>query len=128
MEIEGRVINLLPIQKGLGKNGIWKSQDFVIETRDQYPKKVCIGIFGDPLITKAEGMKEGMNIKAHINLESREYNGRWYTQIRAWKLEWSEESAKAAFQRGQAGHAAQDPDPEPAKPSSNDNDNDDLPF
>ncbi len=128
MEIEGRVTNILPLQSGQGKNGVWKSQDFVIETPGQYPKKVCIGVFGEALITKAEGMREGMNIKAHINLESREYNGRWYSQIKAWKLEWSEESARAASQRGQAGHAAQDPNPEPEKSSASDNNTDDLPF
>lgn len=47
MEITGRIIQLLPLQTGQGKNGVWKKQDFVIETDGQYPKKICISAWGD---------------------------------------------------------------------------------
>lgn len=84
LEIKGKVIAILPLQSGQGKNGEWKSQDFVIETIGTYTKKVCINLYGDKL-TLMPNIDETVN--AHIELESREYNGRWYTSARAWKIE-----------------------------------------
>ena len=95
MEIAGTVVNVLPLQSGQGKNGTWKKQEFVIETPGRYPKKVIMNLWGD----KADEIKVavGDKITASINLESREYNGRWYTDVRAWKVvkqnEGSRESA-----------------------------------
>ncbi len=84
MEIEGTVVSLLPLQTGQGKNGVWKKQEFIMETPGQYPKKVCLSLWGE----KADEIKLsiGEKITASINLESREYNGRWYTEARAWKV------------------------------------------
>lgn len=85
MEIQGKIIQVLPLQTGEGKNGPWKKQDFVIETESQYPKKVCISMWGDKI---EEGLiQEGNPVVASIDVESREYNGRWYTDVKAWKLE-----------------------------------------
>lgn len=85
MEISGVVINLLPLQSGQGKNGTWKKQEFILETPGQYPKKVCMNLWGD----KVDEIKisVGDKITASINIESREYNGRWYTDVRAWKVQ-----------------------------------------
>ncbi len=84
MELEGVVINVLPLQSGQGKNGVWKKQEFIVETPGQYPKKVCMHLWGD----KVDELKiaAGDRITASINIESREYNGRWYTDIRAWRI------------------------------------------
>ncbi len=85
LEIEGKVINILPEQTGQGKNGNWVKQDFVIETSDQYPKKVCFSAWGD----KTDSLKkfsEGTVLVVSFNPESREYNERWYTDLRAWKI------------------------------------------
>jgi len=84
MEIAGVVVNLLPLQTGQGKNGTWKKQEFILETPGQYPKKVCVSLWGE----KADETKLsiGDKITASINVESREYNGRWYTEVRAWKI------------------------------------------
>jgi Domain of unknown function (DUF3127) len=84
MEITGTVVNLLPLQSGQGKNGVWKKQEFILETPGQYPKKVCLSLWGE----KADEIKisTGDKITASINIESREYNGRWYTDVRAWKV------------------------------------------
>ena len=84
MEITGTVVSLLPMQSGQGKNGTWKKQEFIIETPGQYPKKVCLSLWGEKVdeIRIAVGEK----ITASINIESREYNGRWYTDVRAWKI------------------------------------------
>jgi hypothetical protein len=85
MEIKGQCIAVLPMQTGTGKNGKeWKSQDFVIETSGQYPKKVCINLFGDK-ITLIPNI--GQQVTAHIEIESREYNERWFTTVRAWKID-----------------------------------------
>lgn len=84
MEITGTVVNLLPLQSGQGKNGVWKKQEFIMETPGQYPKKVCLSLWGE----KVDEIKiaTGDKITASINIESREYNGRWYTDVRAWKV------------------------------------------
>ena len=84
-EINGRVIAVLPIATGGGKNGTWKSQDYVLETGGQYPKKVCFNLFGDKIDQFPIAIDE--EIKVSYDVESREHSGRWYTTIRAWKVE-----------------------------------------
>lgn len=85
MELVGKIIKILPLQEGQGANGPWKKQDFIIETEEQYPKKVCFNAWGDK-ITQFN-LQEGQSYKVSINIESREYNERWYTDVRAWKVE-----------------------------------------
>jgi len=84
-ELSGKIIAVLPIQSGEGKNGTWKSQDYVIETGGQYPKKVCFNLFGDKIDQFPVAIDD--EIKVSYDLESREYNGRWFTSVRAWKVE-----------------------------------------
>ncbi len=86
LEITGKLIKLLPETSGQGKNGTWTKSEFIIETVEQYPTKVCISAWGD----KADGLRSvkiGDEIKVQFNVESREYNERWYTDIRAWRIE-----------------------------------------
>lgn len=86
LELSGKLIQLLPLQTGNGKNGAWQKQDFVIETADQYPKKVCFSAWAD----KADSLKTipmGSSVKVAFNAESREFNGKWYTDLRIWKIE-----------------------------------------
>ena len=85
MEISGKIIAVLPIATGQGKNGTWRSQDYVLETADQYPKKVCFNLFGDKIDQYQIGIDETVNIS--FDVESRDYNGRWYTTVRAWKVD-----------------------------------------
>lgn len=85
MDINGKVIQLLALQTGEGKNGQWKKQDFVIETDGTYPKKVCISAWGDKIDTSL--LKIGNMINVSFDVESREYNGRWYTDLRAWRID-----------------------------------------
>ncbi|MFN8349120.1 MAG: DUF3127 domain-containing protein [Spirosomataceae bacterium] len=85
MDIKGRVIQLLALQTGEGKNGTWKKQDFIIETDGQYPKKVCISAWGDKINESA--LQIGNEVNISFDVESREYNGRWYTDLKAWKVE-----------------------------------------
>jgi hypothetical protein len=84
MDISGKIIQLLPAQEGQGKNGTWKKQEFILETSDTYPKKVCIAVWGDKIDIK--GFKMGDAIDVSFDIESREYNGRWYTDVKAWKV------------------------------------------
>lgn len=85
MELKGRVLQLLPLQSGMGKKGQWKKQEFIVETQAQYPKKVCLSLWGDKVDQYA--VRTGDEVNAFVDLESREYNGRWYTEARAWKIE-----------------------------------------
>lgn len=86
IEISGKLIKLLPIQTGTGKNGMWSKQEFVVETTDQYPKKICISAWGDKTNMLAQFSLDS-DIRVSVNIESREYNEKWYTDIRAWKIE-----------------------------------------
>ena len=85
MQLTAKLTQLLPIQTGTGKNGEWKKQDIIVETEGQYSKKVCISIWGDKI---NEGQLQIGNIlKIDFDIESREYNSRWFTDIKAWKIE-----------------------------------------
>ena len=85
LEISGKVVKILQEQSGEGKNGRWVKQEFIIETEDQFPKKVCFSSWGD----KTDQLKQlavGDAVSVSFNIESREYNERWYTDLRAWKI------------------------------------------
>lgn len=85
MEISGTIINILELQTGEGRNGPWKKQEFILETDDQYPKKVCIALWGDKI--DQFPLNTGEKVTVSINVESREFNGRWYTDVKAWKID-----------------------------------------
>jgi hypothetical protein len=85
MELKGKVIQILPAQTGMGKKGQWKKQEFIVETQAQYPKKVCLSAWGDKI--DQFNLVAGEVVNVSVDLESREYNGRWYTEARAWKIE-----------------------------------------
>lgn len=86
LELSGKVIQLLSEQTGTGKNGQWSKQDFIIETEEQYPRKVCFSAWGEK-VTLIKSLKTGTLVKVSFNVESREFNGKWYTDLRLWKIE-----------------------------------------
>lgn len=86
LEISGKIIQKLNLQEGNSGRGPWKKQEAVIETMDTYPKKVCISFWGEK-VDDLEKYQVGASVKCSINIESREYNGKWYTDVRAWRLE-----------------------------------------
>ena len=86
LQVEGRIVRILDKQTGEGKNGTWEKQDFVIETQDQYPKQVCFTLWGEKT-SYLEKLSTGSDIGVKFNIESREYNGKWYTNARAWRIE-----------------------------------------
>lgn len=85
MEITGNIIHILPAQSGQGKNGPWKKQDFVLETSDAYPKKVCLSTWGDKI--DVGRLSLGQTVKVNFDVESREYNGKWYSDLKAFSLQ-----------------------------------------
>ena len=86
LQVKGKLIQKLQAETGEGKNGKWEKQQFVIETDEQFPKKICIMLWGDK-ITMLEKVTEGDILNVSINIESREFNSRWYTDIKAWRIE-----------------------------------------
>ena len=78
MTISGKIIQILPAET-VGQNGKAK-QTFVLETEGQYPKKIAFDVWEDKV-----ALGEGENVTLQVNIESREYNGKWYTNISAWK-------------------------------------------
>lgn len=99
MEITGKVIQVLPLQGGIsattGKP--WQVKTFIIETLEQYPRKVAIEIFGEERI-KENPAEIDQTVTASIDIESREFNGRWYTSVRAWKVAQGATAAASAAQ------------------------------
>ena len=88
MEITGKIIEFLEVQKGQGKNGEWQKQEFVIETSGEYPKKVCINVWGaEKVESLTKYQKVGDDVKCNIDIESREFNGKWYTNVGSWRIE-----------------------------------------
>jgi len=143
LEIIGKLVKVMNPVTGDGRNGSWTKQEFVLETFDQYPKKICCSVWGDK-VDALRRFQVGEDVRASINIESREYNERWYTEVRAWKLD----PASAAPQAGAPSYAPQSapasyasaPSPSPAVPAfqpvsnensdffKSDNETDDLPF
>jgi len=115
MEIKGKIISVLPTAEGTGKNGTWRKQLFVIETQEQYAKKVCIMLWGNNI--DKFNIKEGETVNVGFDMESREFNGKWYTDVKAWKIDRLTEAQETAPM----------PDAEPPLPAS-DPEMDDLPF
>ena len=115
VELKGKLIEKLEPVRGEGRNGAWEKQEFIIETDDQYPKKICISVWNDKL-SMIEKMVPGDLLNVFVNIESREYNSRWYTDIRAWRID-------------REGEEGIEPNPTAAElPADIDNPEDDLPF
>ncbi len=93
MDLKGKIVQILPPQTGMGKKGQWKKQEFIVETQSQYPKKVCLSAWGDKI--EQFNLAVGDTVNVSVELESREYNSRWYTEARAWKVEKSSNGAMA---------------------------------
>jgi hypothetical protein len=105
MEIQGKITHILPTREGNGTKGAYTVYNYVLETGGQYPKPLAFEVFNTD-----HGLRVGDTITAQVNLESREYGGRWYTSVKAYKVE---------TQGGKA--------PAP-RPAMEDIDDSDLPF
>ena len=86
MEIKGQFIQKLSEESGISASGkAWRKQAAIIETIETYPKKVCLSFFGDK-VDHLSNIYPGAKVTASVNIESREFNGKWYTNIDCWKL------------------------------------------
>lgn len=95
MEIVGKIIVALPEVGGTSAKGnVWKKRDYVLETQETYPKKIAFNFFGERV--DQYPLQVGQVVKIYFDIDSREYNGRWYVDIRAWKAEDPNMSAPAS--------------------------------
>jgi hypothetical protein len=101
MEIQGKITHILPMQSGNG----WNKYGYVLQTQGEYPKSIAFDVF-----KRDYELQIGDTVTAQINIESREHNAKWYTAVKAYKIN---------KQGGQA------PAPRPALEDEVD---DDLPF
>ena len=86
MTITGQITEILDLQSGEGQNGTWRKQEYILETSDsKYPKKICFAVWGDKIDSFA--LITGEQIEADIEIESREYNGKYYTNVQAWRVQ-----------------------------------------
>lgn len=123
MEFLGVVYRIMPQQSGTSARGQWQKQEVIFEQPDEFSRKVCVTFFGDR-VQDAATLQVGEKVNVSCNIESREYNGRWYTDVRAWRIQKVQPEQPAA---------APIPDlppfetAEPAMPAGGDQ-FDDLPF
>lgn len=141
MEIQGRIIQVMPLASGVSKAGNnWKKQEYLLETKDQYPRKVLFNFFNNNV--DQYPLQVGDDIILSFDIESRSFVGRdgverWTTEIRGYKAEKVADQAQQptgfepAAQQFQPAYQApqpavpQYPVDQPAQQPSN---TDDLPF
>ncbi|MBA4410195.1 MAG: DUF3127 domain-containing protein [Bacteroidota bacterium] len=121
MQVKGTLQQILKLESGVSKAGKeWKKQDFILVTNEQFPKTVCFTLFGDK-ISLIDGITEGSEVEVYFSVESRDFNGKWYHNINAWKIE--KGGAVNAAGNYPPQFSSNEIPPEPADDSGND-----LPF
>ena len=129
MDIIGKAIAALPVKSGVSQRTgeQWQSREYVIETQEQYPKKICFEVFGIDKL-KEFNIRNNDLIKVHFDITAREYNGKWYNSIRAWKVEHVNPDGSVVGSTAAAPVAqAQAPATQVAATTTQESD-DDLPF
>ena len=94
MEFEGVVYKILPPTSGTSARGEWKRQDVVFELPQEFSRKICVTFFNKD--SEVAQLHEGMACMVSVNVESREFNGRWYTDVKAWRVQPKVAEAPAA--------------------------------
>ncbi len=84
MEMTGKITQVLPEKSGTSARGPWRKQEYVLELPGDFPKQVCFMAWGDRI--DQFGIREGQALTVSFDLESREFNGRWYTDVKAWRV------------------------------------------
>lgn len=121
MEITGKLIKKLPVLSGVSAKGEWQKQEFVIEYQEgQYPSQICLNIWGADKISDFSRFAEGDMLKVAFNISAREYQGKWYNDLRAWRIE------HVVEQQPQPATLEKMPKPQPEQ--SDEMPEDDLPF
>ena len=116
MELQGKVIAVLPERSGVSARGEWKSQSFVIETHEQYPKKLVFDVFGADRLAQFN-IQSGEEILVSFDIDAHEYNGRWFNNVRAWNVQKVDPNAVAGAMGGMQPGAPFPPMGAPAAPA-----------
>lgn len=133
MEIIGKVVRLGGLTEGTSARGPWRKQDLIIETDEQYPKTVCLTCWTNQ-IEEIQNMVPGQMVKAQIDISSREFNGKWYTDIRVWRFDPVVQNTATTTPAATAVQQSPMHQTPPTTPSqetpffNDDNNGDDLPF
>lgn len=134
MEIQGKIIAVLPEKSGVSARGEWKAQDYVVETHDAYPKKMVFGVFGADRISRFN-IQVGQEVTVAFDIDAHEYQGRWYNSIRAFDVRQVDPATVGAAQAGivpgavfGAAPAPQPAAPQPTAPAPEADPVNDLPF
>ena len=96
MELQGKVIAVLPERSGVSARGEWKAQSYVIETHEAYPKKLCFDVFGADRMAQFN-IQSGEEILVSFDIDAHEYQGRWFNSIRAWNVQRVDPNAVGAM-------------------------------
>ncbi|MFI3292333.1 MAG: DUF3127 domain-containing protein [Rikenellaceae bacterium] len=129
MEFEGTVFQILPAASGTSARGEWQRQEVVFEMQDgSYARKVAVTFFNKP--NDVAALKVGAAYVVSFNIESREYQGRYYTNVTAWRVQPKQVEAPAPVEAPAYASAPMPsmPSAEPSFSSSADSEVDDLPF
>lgn len=95
MDITGTITHILPEAGGTSKNGsTWRKQEYILETKEQFPKKICFNAWGDKI--DQFGIRMGDMVTVSADVESREYQGKWYTEVKAWRVQKATDSPSAS--------------------------------
>ena len=88
MDIQGKIIFASEVRGGVSQrsSASWQAQDFVIETHEQYPKKCCFTVFGEDRL-KQFNLQVGEEVTVSVDIDAHEYQGRWFNDIRAWRVQ-----------------------------------------
>ena len=92
MEFEGVVYKIMPVTRGTSARGEWQRQDVVFEVPSEFSRKICVTFFNKE--SDVAKLHEGETYVVSVNVESREYNGRWYTDVRAWRVQPKQQQAQ----------------------------------
>ena len=130
LELEGRIVRKLNVQTGTSARGAWSKQEFVFEYQEgNFPTQVCMNVWGDDKVRELEKYQVNDKVKVSFNLSSREFNGRWYTDVRAWRIEPAGAARPAAPEQPTGGYPAPTGAPMPTiDDMSAPLDDEDLPF
>ena len=93
MEFEGVVYKIMPVTKGTSARGDWQRQEVIFELPQEFSRKICVIFFNKE--SEVARLREGMTCTVSVNIESREFNGKWYTDVRAWRVQPKEETPAA---------------------------------
>ncbi len=93
MEFEGVVYKIMPVTRGTSARGDWQRQEVIFELPQEFSRKICVIFFNKE--SDVARLREGMTCTVSVNIESREYNGKWYTDVRAWRVQPKEETPAA---------------------------------